>query len=187
MKSPIHGLEPQLLWEHFYRISRIPRCSGNEQGVRDYILDAAERNHLEHQADSAGNVVIKKHAASGYDQKPAVVLQGHLDMVCEKHEATHHDFSRDPIPVKREGDWITAEGTTLGADNGIGVAAVLAVMEDKNLKHGPIEGLFTVSEEIGLLGAKGISSDMIEGRILMNLDSEEDGVLCIGCAGGRDT
>jgi len=187
MESPIHGLEPQLVWKHFYEISRIPRCSGSEQGARDYILDIAQRNDLERKVDGAGNVVIKKQAAPGYEQQPMVVLQGHLDMVCEKQKASRHDFSKDPIAVTREDDWITAEGTTLGADNGIGVAAALAVLEDTNLKHGPVEALFTVAEEVGLTGAKQMEPDMLEGRILMNLDSEEDGVLCIGCAGGRDT
>ena len=187
MESAIQGLEPRPLWDHFYRISRIPRCSGNEQGTRKYILDVAERNHLEHKMDGAGNVVIKKPATSGYEQRPVVVLQGHLDMVCEKHRSTRHDFSRDPITLKRQEDWITADGTTLGSDNGIGVAAALAVLEDKDIGHGPIEALFTVSEETGLTGAKEMASDMLEGRILMNMDSEEDGALFIGCAGGRDT
>jgi dipeptidase D len=187
MESAIQGLEPQPLWEHFYRISWIPRCSGNEEGVRNYILNVAKRNHLEHKMDGAGNVVIKKPATLGYEKKPVVVLQGHLDMVCEKHRSIEHDFSRDPITLKRREDWITADGTTLGSDNGIGVAAALAVLEEKDLKHGPIEFLFTVSEETGLTGAKEMASDMLQGRILMNMDSEEDGALFIGCAGGRDT
>lgn len=187
METAIQGLEPQLLWEHFYRISRIPRCSGNEEGARNYILDVAERNHLEHKMDGAGNVVIKKPATPGYENMKTVVLQGHMDMVCEKHRSTRHDFSRDPITLKRQEDWITADGTTLGSDNGIGVAASLAVLEAQEIKHGPIEALFTVSEETGLTGAKEMASDMLEGRSLMNMDSEEDGALFIGCAGGRDT
>ena len=187
MESPIHGLEPQPLWEHFYLLSRIPRCSGNEGGARDYVLKVAERNGLEHKADGAGNVVIKKPAATGYEEKPVVVLQGHLDMVCEKNRDTQHDFSRDPLILKREGDWITANGTTLGSDNGMGVAAALAVLEEKDIKHGPIEALFTVSEETGLTGAKEMAPDMLEGRILMNMDSEEDAALFIGCAGGEDS
>jgi dipeptidase D len=187
MESAIHGLEPQPLWEHFYRMSRIPRCSGNEEGVRNYILDIAERNRLHHKGDSAGNVVIKKPATPGYEEKRTIVLQGHLDMVCEKHRSTQHDFSRDPITLKRQGDWITADGTTLGSDNGIGVAAALAVLEDKNLEHGPIEALFTVSEETGLTGAREMAPDMLQGRILLNMDSEEDSAIFIGCAGGMNT
>ncbi len=187
MESAIQGLEPPLLWDHFYRVSRIPRCSGNEQGARNYILEVAERNRLEHKVDRAGNVVIKKPATPGYEKRPVVVLQGHMDMVCEKHSSAQHDFSRDPIALRRQGDWLTADGTTLGSDNGIGVAAALAVLEDKNLEHGPIEALFTVSEETGLTGAREMASDMLHGRILVNMDSEEDGTLFIGCAGGRDT
>lgn len=187
MKEAIAGLEPKLLWEHFYEISQIPRCSRNEEKVREYIIQVAERNGLEYKMDAVGNLVVKKPATPGLEGKPTVVMQGHLDMVCEKNKDTQHDFSKDPIKLKREGDWMTAEGTTLGSDNGIGVAAALAVMESKDLKHGPLEFLFTIDEETGLTGATEIAPDMLEGRILLNMDSEEDGALYIGCAGGKDT
>lgn len=186
MKEAIEGLEPRLLWEHFYQISQIPRCSKHEEKVREYVIEVAKRNGYEYKMDSVGNVVIKKPATPGLENKPGVVLQGHLDMVCEKNKDTVHDFSKDPIKLKRDGDWITAEGTTLGADNGIGVAAALAVLESKEVKHGPLECLFTIDEETGLTGATEISPDMLEGRYLLNMDSEEDGALYIGCAGGKD-
>ena len=131
-------------------------------------------------------MVVQKPASPGLEKKPGIVFQGHLDMVCEKNKDTQHNFAKDPIRLKREGDWIKAAGTTLGSDNGIGVAAALAVMDDKKLKHGPLEFLFTIDEETGLTGAMEISDDMLEGRMLMNLDSEEDGAVYIGCAGGKD-
>ncbi|RMI20613.1 MAG: aminoacyl-histidine dipeptidase [Calditrichaeota bacterium] len=187
MKSVISGLEPQLLWEHFYEISRIPRCSGNEEAVRQYVLQVAERNGFSYELDSVKNVVVRKPATPGMEKSPVVVLQSHLDMVCEKNKDVAHDFRRDPIRLKREGDWLKAEGTTLGSDNGIGVAAALAVLESRGITHGPIEALFTVDEETGLTGATELGEDMLTGRILLNLDSEEDGVIYIGCAGGRDT
>ncbi len=187
MKDAIQGLEPQLLWEHFYQISQIPRCSKHEEKVRQYIIEAAERNGLEYKLDTVQSVAVKKAATPGMEDKPIVVLQSHLDMVCEKNKDTVHDFSKDPIRLVRDGDWISADGTTLGADNGIGVAAALAVMESKNLQHGPLEFLFTIDEETGLTGATELGEDMLEGRILLNMDSEEDGAVYIGCAGGKDT
>ncbi len=186
MKEAIEGLEPRALWEHFYEIAQIPRCSKHEEKVREYVIEVAKRNGLEYKMDAVGNVVVKKPATPGYEDKPGVVLQGHLDMVCEKNKDTQHDFSKDPIKILRDGDWITADGTTLGADNGIGLAAALAVMESKEIKHGPLEFLFTIDEETGLTGATEIASDMLEGRFLLNMDSEEDGALYIGCAGGQD-
>ncbi|RMG68571.1 MAG: aminoacyl-histidine dipeptidase [Calditrichaeota bacterium] len=187
MKEAIAGLEPALLWEHFYQLSQIPRCSKHEEKARAYVIEVAQRNNLEYRTDSAGNVVVKKPATPGMENRPTVVLQSHLDMVCEKNKDTEHDFSRDPIRLKREGDWLTAEGTTLGADNGIGVAAALAVLESTSLKHGPLECLFTIDEETGLTGATMLDPNLLEGRMLLNLDSEEDGAIYIGCAGGRDT
>ncbi len=186
MKEAIEGLEPRALWEHFYQIAQIPRCSKHEEKIRDYVIEVAKRNGLEYKMDAVGNVVVKKPATPGYENKPGVVLQGHLDMVCEKNKDTEHDFSKDPIKLVRDGDWITADGTTLGADNGIGLAAALAVMESKDIQHGPMEFLFTIDEETGLTGATEISPDMLEGRYLLNMDSEEDGALYIGCAGGQD-
>ena len=187
MKQAIEGLEPHLLWEHFYQLSQIPRCSKHEEKARDYVIDVAKRNHLEYKTDSVGNVVVKLPATPGRENAPVVVLQSHLDMVCEKNKDVAHDFSKDPIELVRDGEWITANGTTLGADNGIGVAAMLAVMESKEVEHGPLELLFTIDEETGLTGASGLDEHMLEGRTLLNLDSEEDGVIYIGCAGGRDT
>ncbi len=187
MKDLLQGLEPSLLWEQFYAISRIPRGSGNEAAVRDYVLEKARELGLSHQTDSAGNSLVRKPASPGRESAPAVVLQSHLDMVCEKDRDKQHDFSRDPLRWIREGDWIRADGTSLGADNGIGAAAALAVMEDTGLVHGPLELLFTVDEETGLTGAQDLEANMLRGRILLNLDSEEEGVLYIGCAGGMYT
>jgi len=187
VKDVIQGLEPQRLWEHFYEIAQIPRCSKHEEKIRDYVISVAKRNGADYKVDSVGNIVIRKPATPGKENKPIVVLQSHLDMVCEKNKDVAHDFSKDPIQLKREGDWMMARGTTLGADNGIGAAAALAVLESPDISHGPLELLFTVDEETGLTGATGLGSDMLEGRILLNLDSEEDGAIYIGCAGGRDT
>jgi dipeptidase D len=187
MNNSIQGLEPQLLWHHFYEISQIPRCSGYEKQVRDYVLEIAKRKGLDYRMDTAGNLVVKGRASTGCENNPIVVLQGHLDMVCEKDKDSRHDFSKEAIRLKREDDWIGADGTTLGADNGIGVAASLAVLESENIKHGPLEFLFTVDEESGLTGAMDLANDMLDGRLLVNMDTEEDGALYIGCAGGKDT
>jgi len=187
VKEAIEGLEPRLMWEHFYQISQIPRCSKEEDKIREYVINFAKKMGLEYKVDNVGNVVIKKAATPGKEKKPTVVLQGHMDMVCEKNKSTEHDFTKDAIRLVRDGDWITADGTTLGADNGIGVAAALAVLESTDLVHGPVEALFTIDEETGLTGANEIAPDMLEGRILLNMDSEEDGALYIGCAGGKDT
>ena len=186
MKEAIKGLHPQAMWDHFYEISQIPRCSKEEEKVREHVLKIAKKNGLETKMDAVGNVVVKKPATPGLEKKPTIVFQGHLDMVFEKNKGTEHDFSKDPIKLLRDGDWIKADGTTLGSDNGIGVATALAVMEDKNMKHGPMEFLFTIDEETGLTGATEIADDMLDGRILLNMDSEEDGALYIGCAGGQD-
>lgn len=187
MKEAIAGIEPQLLWNHFYEICQIPRCSKHEEKIRQYVIQVAERNNASYKTDEVGSVVIRKPATAGKENAPVVVLQSHLDMVCEKNKDTVHDFSKDPIKIKRDGDWIKADGTTLGADNGIGVAAALAVLESKNMVHGPLELLFTIDEETGLTGATMLGKDMLNGRILLNMDSEEDGAIYIGCAGGRDT
>jgi dipeptidase D len=187
MSKTLEGLEPQSLWRHFLAISRIPRCSRNEQAVRAYVLEVAARTGCTHETDPTGNTVVRKKAATGMEARPVIVLQSHLDMVCEKNKGTEHDFSRDPVRWRRDGEWIGAEGTTLGADNGIGVAAQLALMEDREIAHGPLELLFTVDEETGLTGATGLAPDLLEGRILINLDSEDEETIYIGCAGGLDT
>lgn len=187
MKEAIEGLKPQELWEHFYQISQIPRCSKEEDKIREHVIEIAKRNGLDYKLDQTQNVVVKKPATQGLENKPVVVLQSHLDMVCEKNKETEHDFSKDPIKLMRDNGWITAAGTTLGSDNGIGVAAALAVLESKTLKHGPLELLFTMDEETGLTGATELADDMLEGKMLINMDSEEDGAFYIGCAGGKDT
>ena len=183
----LQGLSPGNFWKRFYEISQIPRCSGKEGKILRYLKKFAEDHDLKWKQDVVGNVVIRKAAAPGYENRPIVILQGHVDMVCEKNEGTDHDFSTDPIKLRREGEWLTADGTTLGADNGIAVAAALAVLEDKGLEHGPIEALFTVDEETGLTGALKLDPAILEGKILLNLDSEEEGTFYIGCAGGKHT
>jgi len=174
------NLEPEEVWHHFKKISEIPRCSGNEEGVKDYILEVAEQAELESRVDGVGNVLLE----SG--DSPNVVLQAHMDMVCEKNSDVDHDFGKDPIRLKEENGWITAEGTTLGADNGIGVALALAVITG-DYGVGSPDCLFTVDEERGLNGASNLDPDYIRGNRLINLDSEEFGVFTIGCAGGGKT
>jgi dipeptidase D len=183
MKS-IEDLVPQALWRHFQDISQIPRESGNEVGIRDHVVEKARKLGLTLFVDEAGNVLVKKPGTRG---SHTIALQSHLDMVCEKDKQTAHDFKTDPIRLIREDDWITAEGTTLGADNGIGVAVMLAVMEDKNLIHPDIELLFTVEEETGLTGANNLTRESFTAKTLINLDSEDEGIFYIGCAGGVDT
>ncbi len=187
MDKVFEGLEPQLLWKHFDEIRKIPRCSKNEGKIREYVIEFAKKKGLEYQADEVGNVIIRKKATPGHENAPGVILQAHLDMVCEKNSDVDFDFEKDPIRVKREDGWITADGTTLGADNGIGVAAALAVLEDEGIVHGPLEVLLTVDEETGLTGASNLKGGLLHGKYLLNLDSEDEGVFFIGCAGGRDT
>jgi len=185
--SVIENLEPKLVWKHFDEIRKIPRCSKHEEKIREHIINFAKKQNLEFKEDKVGNVVIKKSASKNMENKPIVILQGHMDMVCEKNSDVKHDFTKDPIKLKLEGDILTADGTTLGADNGIGLAISLAILEDTSLNHGPIEALFTVDEETGLTGAFAMDSDMLTGKILLNLDSEDFGVITVGCAGGGDS
>lgn len=187
MTTFVAELPPTSLWKHFDELLRIPRGSKSEDAARAYVLDVAGRNGLESATDAAGNLLVRKPATPGREDAPIVVLQAHLDMVQEKNSDVEHDFSTDPIRPVREGDWLTADGTTLGADNGIGVAAMLALLEDSDVAHGPLELLFTIDEETGLTGARKLSKDLLEGRLLINLDSEEEGVVTIGCAGGGDS
>lgn len=187
MESVVAGLKPELVWEHFYQISQIPRESGNEEAVGRYVISVAERNNLKYKKDQLGNIIVTCPASPGLEDRPAVVIQGHTDMVCEKNKDTVHDFSQDPLKLITDGEWIRADGTTLGADNGIGVCCALALMEDKSVKHPPLEMLFTVDEETGLTGADGLNPDFVKSRILLNLDSEEEGAFYIGCAGGKHT
>jgi len=185
--SIVENLEPKLLWKHFDEIRKIPRCSKHEEKIRQYIIDFAKKHNLETKTDKSGNVVIIKPASPGMEGKPIVILQGHLDMVCEKNSDVDFDFTKDAINLKLEGDVLTADGTTLGADNGIGIATGLALLEDSSLKLGPIEALFTVDEETGLTGAFALESNMLKGKIMLNLDSEDFGVITVGCAGGGDS
>jgi dipeptidase D len=187
MSSAIEGLEPRLVWKHFAALSRIPRGSKNEAAASQFVLDAARDMGLAGEHDDFGNVVVHKPASSGRERAPGVCLQSHLDMVCEKNADKEHDFTKDPIELVRQHDVLKANGTTLGADNGIGVATSLAVMEDRTLDHGPLELLFTVDEETGLTGAHHLRPDFVMSRILLNLDSEEEGEIYVGCAGGLDT
>lgn len=171
----------------FEQITKIPRESGHEEHIIKFLQDWAKSHNLKSKTDEAGNVLIVKEASKGFEKAPVIVLQSHSDMVCEKNAGVTHDFAKDPIKTIIENGWLIAPDTTLGADCGIGMAAQLAVLEDKNLKHGKIEALFTVSEETGLDGAKALKPGFITGNILINLDSEDEGELFIGCAGGIDT
>jgi dipeptidase D len=187
MGDAIAGMTPPLVWKYFAEFSKIPRCSKHEQAAGKYILDTAKKLGLTAKQDKAGNVVVRKPASQGKEHVKSVCLQGHLDMVCEKNAAKIHDFSKDPIELVRKGNFLMANGTTLGADNGIAVATNLAIMEDKTLRHGPLELLFTVDEETGLTGAHNLDPTMLQSKTLMNLDSEEEGALYVGCSGGKDT
>lgn len=180
----VSELEPQALWRHFDQILSIPRGSKNEEAIRRHVLGLADRAGLAARVDSVGNVVVWKPATKGKEAVAPTILQAHLDMVNEKNSDVTHDFSTDPIVPRREGEYLKASGTTLGSDNGIGVAAMLAVMEAQNLVHGPLELLFTIDEETGLTGASSLDASSLAGRRLLNLDSEEEGTITVGCAGG---
>ncbi|MCL4550034.1 MAG: aminoacyl-histidine dipeptidase [Bacteroidetes bacterium] len=180
-------LKPELVWNHFEELCKYPRPSRKEEKVAQYVVSVAKKLNLEYARDEFGNVVIRKPATPGKENLTPVVLQGHLDMVAEKNADVAHDFDKDPIQPYVDGDWVKAKGTTLGSDNGIGVAAALAVMESKNIEHGPVEALFTLDEETGLFGAQSLKPGFVKAKILLNLDSEEDGALYIGCAGGQNT
>lgn len=182
----LENIEPQAVWKYFEKLCKIPRCSKHEKKVAEYILSVAKQHNLEAFIDENGNVIARK-KANGYDRAPMIILQVHMDMVCEKNKEVIHDFNRDSIEQYVEGEWMMARGTTLGADNGVGVALCLAIMEAKNIKHGPIEFLFTVDEETGLTGAFRLKKKSLTGKLLINLDSEDFGVIFIGCAGGGDT
>jgi dipeptidase D len=183
----IRNLEPQALWQRFYEISQIPRPSKKEEKITAHFEQMFNSLGIKYSKDKVGNLVARIPASKGCSKSPTIVLQGHSDMVCEKNRGTEHDFDHDPIELVRQGEWIRANGTTLGADNGIGVAAALAVMTDPNAVHGPLEILITIDEETGLTGANRLSNKMLKGKYLLNLDSEEDGIFYVGCAGGIDT
>lgn len=185
--SVFQGLQPSAVWEYFEEICQVPRPSKKEGKIMAFLLDWAKKHDLEACSDEAGNVLIKKPAAPGRENAPTVVLQAHMDMVCEKNSDTAHDFDKDPIRPYVDGEWVRAKGTTLGADDGIGMAAMMAVLTSKDIAHGPVECLFTVDEETGLTGAFALRPGFVSGNILLNLDSEDEGEMFIGCAGGIDT
>lgn len=182
----IKDLKPSLVFEIFDEITKVPRPSKKEGKIRQYLLDFAGKHNVAVKTDEIGNVVMSKPATPGHEAAPTVILQSHMDMVCESNDKSF-DFENNPITTIIDGDWIHADGTTLGADNGIGMAAALAVMVDKSLVHGPVEALFTMDEETGMTGANNLGPDMLGGNILLNLDSEDDAEIFIGCAGGVDT
>lgn len=181
------NLTPQAVWENFYSLTQIPRPSGQKQQVTDFLADYGRQLGLETIVDAMGNVIIRKPASPGYEDHPGVILQGHSDMVPQKNNDTVFDFSTDPIQAYVDGEWVTAKGTTLGADNGIGVAAAMAILADKDAVHPPLEVLITVDEETGMYGAFALEGGLLQGKTLLNLDSEAEGELYVGCAGGVDT
>lgn len=179
----LKDLNPKLVWECFDEITKVPRPTHHLDKMKEFLVGWAQRHGLKYATDEVGNVVMYCPATPGHENAPTVVLQGHQDMVAEKNSGVEHDFLSDPIETVVDGDWVKAKGTTLGADNGLGCASAMAVMIDPDVVHGPIEALFTVDEEQGLTGANGLDASMISGRILLNLDSEEQGMIVIGCAG----
>ena len=187
MSAVVSELDPKVIWKHFDALTKIPRASTKEEAARNYVISVAEKHGLEHVQDNAGNLVVRKPARAGREKAPMSALQGHLDMVCEKNEDTQHNFDTDPIKVVRREDWLYADGTTLGSDNGVGVATALAVMESDDINHGALEFVFTIDEETGLTGASDFQPGLLKSKFFFNLDGEEKGTLCIGCAGGVNT
>lgn len=179
-------LEPNGLWKHFDNICSIPHPSKHEEKIVASLVEFAKKNNIEYKVDKTGNVIMRKPASKGMENRKGVILQAHVDMVPQKNNDVNHDFVNDPIKPYVDGEWVRATGTTLGADNGIGASAALAVLEDKDLVHGPVEALFTIDEETGMTGAFGLQAGELEGEILLNLDSETEGELYVGCAGGVD-
>ncbi len=186
MTKQITHLNPTALWKIFHDLTRIPRPSKKEAKAAEYVYEFGKKLGLETYKDSIGNVIIRKPATRGKEDHPGVILQAHVDMVPQKNSDKEHDFEKDPINAVVDGEWVRAEGTTLGSDNGIGVAAALAVMESDEIEHGPVEALLTVDEETGMTGAFQLEPGKLQGKILINLDSEDEGELYIGCAGGMD-
>ena len=185
-QNSIAELQPTEVWKHFYELTQIPRPSKKEKKAAEYLLQFGKKLGLKSVMDEAGNVVISKPATKGMEKCKGVILQAHIDMVPQKNSDKKHDFEKDPIETYVDGEWVKANGTTLGADNGIGVAAAMAVLESKNIEHGDIEALITIDEETGMTGAKNLSPKALKGDILINLDSEDEGELYVGCAGGLD-
>jgi len=187
MDNTFINLSPESVWKYFYDITRIPRPSKKEEKVAKYLIDFAKKHKLGFEQDETGNILIRKPAITGMEKRKMVCLQSHMDMVCEKNTDVEFDFEKDPIQAYVDGEWLKAKGTTLGADDGIGIATQLAILSSTNIEHGPLECLFTVDEETGLTGAFGLSPGFLKSEILLNLDSEDDGQIFIGCAGGMDT
>jgi dipeptidase D len=184
--SDIRNLKPTQLWNYFHEITQIPRPSKKEGKIIEYMRVFGKRCNLETIVDDVGNVIIRKPATRGMEDRKSVIFQTHLDMVPQKNNDKKHDFEKDPIETVIDGDWVRANGTTLGSDNGIGVAAAMSVLSSKDIAHGPVEALFTIDEETGMTGAFGLKAGLLKGDILMNLDSEDEGELYVGCAGGID-
>ena len=182
----IKELNPKEVWKFFSEISEIPRCSGDEEAISNYLVDFAKERNLEVRQDEAKNVVIRKAASKGFEDKPIVALQAHMDMVCVKEDDSDHNFDTDPIGLLIGGDWVTADGTTLGADDGMGVAYILAILDDESLDHPGLEAIITTEEETSMLGAQALDTSDIKAKYLLNIDSEEEGYITIGCAGGLD-
>lgn len=182
----IEQLTPSLLWQHFAQICQFPRPSKHETALRNHLQAWAQAQGLATELDTVGNLIIRKPATQGMENRLGVVLQAHLDMVAQKNETTVHDFLTDPIRTHIDGDWVRAQGTTLGADNGIGVAAALAVLGSRDIAHGPLEVLLTIDEEAGMTGAQGLQGGLLQGQYLLNLDTEDWGEVYVGCAGGVD-
>lgn len=186
MNTNLDGLSPREVWEKFAEIARVPRPSRHEEAIRAYLVAEARTHGIACTVDDAGNVILRKPATPGMESRKGIILQAHMDMVPQKNGDKRFDFTKDPIEVRVDGEWVRADGTTLGADNGIGVAAILAVMESEDVVHGPLEALITATEETGMDGARGLKGGMLDGEILVNLDSETEGELYVGCAGGLD-
>ena len=186
MATEIKSLNPQPVWGYFYELTQIPRPTGKMEAVTRYMMEFGKTLNLETKQDEVGNVIICKPATPGFEDRQPVVLQSHLDMVCQKNLGVEHDFGKDAIKTYIDGDWVKAQDTTLGADNGIGVALAMAVLADNSLKHGPLEALFTIDEEVGMDGAFGLKPGFVNGRLLLNCDSEGEGQIFVGCAGGAD-
>ncbi len=180
----ILNYEPQAVWKFFSEISDVPRESGNEEGIRKYLVNQAKKYGFKYDTDEIGNVYYYKEGTKGYENRPKVALQGHMDMVCVKTPNSNHNFEKDPLSLYVDGDWLRATDTTLGADNGIAVAMILAIFSSNNIPHGPLEAIITVSEETGLTGALNVVPEKVSSKMMMNLDSEDEGIIYIGCAGG---
>ena len=187
MSETIRDLQPKAIWENFYKLTQVPRPSNHEEKAREFMMNWAKENQIDATIDEVGNIIMRKPATPGMENRKGIILQGHLDMVPQKNEDKVHDFTKDPIDAYVDGEWVRAKGTTLGADNGMGVSAGMAVLTATDIPHGPIEVLITATEETGMDGANGLKPGVLKGDILLNLDSETEGELYVGCAGGLDS